>query len=338
MRAAETDILHRMRIVLIACLLSLLSCSHDATTTTPAARHITESVPNLEATAASITAFTEGPTADKDGHLYFTEHIHQQILKMAPDGKLTIFRDPSNNANGLLFDSQERLIACEGASSNGKSPYFARKPKPRVTRTDLKTGEIEVLADNYQGQPFDGPNDVTMDSKDRLYFTDLSGGTVHRIDPDKKLTRLLARPEIQRPNGIAISPDDKRLYLVEANQAEGGARMLRAYDLQPDGSLKNMRVFHNFSPGRSADGLCMDSAGNVHAAAGLHQKRGSSETLDTKCGVYVFAPDGKLIRFIPIPEDTITNCTFGGKDLKTLYVTAGKGVYQVEVPVAGTRR
>ncbi|MFN7934647.1 MAG: SMP-30/gluconolactonase/LRE family protein [Bryobacteraceae bacterium] len=328
-----------MRFFLIPAGLFLIGCSQSSSPTAPPeARPITSTVPNLEATAATITAFTEGPTADKDGNIYFTEHIHQQILKMTPDGKLTIFRDPSNNANGLVFDTQERLIACEAASSNAKSPYFARKPKSRVTRTNLKTGEIEVLADNYEGQPFDGPNDVTFDGKDRIYFTDMGGGAVYRIDTDKKLTQLLRRPEIQRPNGIAISPDDKTLYLVEANPVEGGARMLRAYDLQADGSLKNMRVFHNFSPGRSADGLCMDSAGNLHAAAGLHQKRGSSETLDTKCGVHVFSPDGKLIRFIPIPEDTITNCAFGGKDLKTLYVTAGKGVYQVEVPVPGTRR
>lgn len=304
----------------------------------PVERHITETVPNLDATAATITAFTEGPTADKDGNIYFTEHIHQQILKMAPDGRLTIFRDPSNNANGLLFDNQERLIACEGAPSNAKSPYAARAAKPRVTRTNLKTGEVEVLAEGFEGQPFVGPNDVTMDSKERLYFTDLPGGAVFRIDPDKKLTRILTNPDVQRPNGIAISPDDKTLYLVEANQGEGGARMLRAYDLQADGSVTNMRVFHNFSPGRSADGLCMDSEGNLHAAAGLHQRRGTSETLDTKCGVHVFSPDGTLIRFIPIPEDTITNCAFGGKDLKTLYVTAGKGVYKVDVPVAGTRR
>ncbi|MBL8177603.1 MAG: SMP-30/gluconolactonase/LRE family protein [Bryobacterales bacterium] len=325
-----------MRFVAAFGALLLVSCAHHPAETKVV--HVTETVPRLEATAASITAFTEGPTADKDGNIYFTEHIHQQILKMDTAGKLSIFRDPSNNANGLLFDEEERLIACEGAASNAKSPYASRKPKARVTRTNLRTGEVEVLADGYEGQPFDGPNDVTMDSKKRLYFTDLPGGAVYRIDPDKKITRLLNRPEIQRPNGIAISPDDRTLYLVEANQAEGGARMLRAYDLQPDGTLRNMRVFHNFSPGRSADGLCMDSAGNLHAAAGLHQRRGSSETLDTRCGVYVFSPEGKLIRFIPIPEDTITNCAFGGKDLKTLYVTAGKGVYEVGVPVAGTRR
>ena len=93
---------------------------------------------------------------------------------------------------------------------------------------------------------------------------------MYRIDGDGKLSRILNSPDVQRPNGIAITPDDKTLYLVEANPAEGGARMLRAYDLQDDGTVKNMRVFHNFSPGRSADGLCMDTRGNLYAAAGLH--------------------------------------------------------------------
>ena len=91
-------------------------------------------------------------------------------------------------------------------------------------------------------------------------------------------------------------------------------------------------------PGRSADGMCIDTQGNLYAAAGLHQRRGSSETLKTRCGVHVFAPDGKLIRFIALPEDTITNCAFGGSDRKTLYVTAGKGLYQTKVDIPGTRR
>lgn len=296
-----------------------------------------------EATAATTVAFTEGPTEDADGNVYFSEIINQRIIKMAPDGAQTIFREHSNNANGLLFDKEWRLIACEGASIKGgkplgNSPYASTEMKPRVTRTDMKTGKIEVLADQYEGKPFVGPNDVTMDEKGRLYFTDLPGGAVYRIDPDKKLTRILAAPDIQRPNGIAITPDDKTLYLVEANQQAGGARMLRAYDLSPEGTVSNMRVFHNYYPGRSADGMCMDTRGNLYAAAGLHQKRGTSETLDTRCGVYVFSPDGKQIKFISVPEDTITNCTFGGKDMKTLYITAGKGLYQYQNDVAGTRR
>ena len=281
-----------------------------------------------QAEVATITAFTEGPTADAAGNVYFTETVHNRIMRLGTDGKLTVFRENSNGANGLIFDAQWRLIACE-----------AGKQFPaRVTRTDMKTGKVEVLADNYKGQKFTGPNDVTLDSKGRIYFTDLPGGTVHRIDPDGKLARILESPAIQRPNGISISPDDKTLYLVEANQKEGGARMLRAYDLQADGSVKNMRVFHNFYPGRSADGLCMDSLGNLYAAAGLNRSRGTSETLDTKAGIHVFSPAGKLLRFVPIPEDTITNCTFGGPDMKTIYVTAGKTLFKIQNDIVGTGR
>jgi gluconolactonase len=235
-------------------------------------------------------------------------------------------------------------VACEGAAIkgnavHGKSHLAATAAlKPRVTRTDLKTNKVEVLADGYEGRDFSGPNDVTFDSQGRLYFTDLTGGGVYRIDPDKKLTRLLTSPEVQRPNGISIAPDDKTLYLVEANGAENGHRRIQAFDLQADGSLKNMRTHYNFYPGRSADGMCMDTQGNLYAAAGLHQRRGSSETLDTKSGVHVITPEGKLARFIAVPEDTITNCTFGGPDWKTLYITAGKGLYSVRNEIAGTRR
>ena len=212
------------------------------------------------------------------------------------NGVLSTFREHSNNANGLLIDPQGRLVACEGAGSDrtGVPVTF----KPQVTRTDLRTGKMEVLADSYQGRPFAGPNDVTIDGKGRLYFTDLPGGAVYRIDGPGKLARILAAPEIQRPNGIQVSPDDKHFYLIESNREEGGARMIRAYDLHDDGSVGNMRIHYNFYPGRSADGMSIDTQGNLYASAGMNQLRGSSETLDTKTGVYVISPQGKLLKFI----------------------------------------
>jgi len=285
---------------------------------------------------AAAIAFTEGPTVDRDGNVYFTEIVSQRILKLSVNGVWSTFREQSNNANGLLIDSQGRLVACEGADSQRTG--VLQKFKPQVTRTDLLTGKIEVLADNYQGKPFVGPNDVTIDARGRLYFTDLPGGAVYRIDGPGQLARILAVPDIQRPNGIQISPDDKQLYLIEANGAEGGARMIRAYDLRPDGSVGNMRVHYNFYPGRSADGMSIDTQGNLYASAGMNQLRGTSETLDTKTGVYVISPQGKLIKFIPIPEDFITNNAFGGPDMKTLYVTAGKTLYKVRTEIAGLPR
>ena len=114
--------------------------------------------------------------------------------------------------------------------------------------------------------------------------------------------------------------------------------MIRAYDLEADGSVRNMQVHYNFHPGRSADGMSIDVAGNLYAAAGLNRRRGTSETLDTKAGVHVISPAGRLIGFIPIAEDTVTNTAFGGPDMKTLYVTAGKTLYRVRTDVAGLSR
>lgn len=283
---------------------------------------------------ATIVAFTEGPTVDAEGNVYFTETTFHRIMKLAKDGTLTVFRENSNGANGLIVDLRGNLVICEGGDKK-------KGGRPRVTSIDLKTGELKVRADNFEGMPFNQPNDVTIDSQGRLYFTDFPGPNpvgVYRIDSNGKVSRLLAAPQIQKPNGIMTSPDDKTLYLVEANQSQSGARMIRAYDLLPDGTVRNMRVFHDFSPGRSADGLCIDTKGNLYAAAGLHRRRGTSETLDTKCGVHVFSPNGKLLQFIPIPEDTITNCAFGGPDHKTLYVTAGKTLFKIQNDIPGTPR
>ena len=285
---------------------------------------------------ATTVAFTEGPTVDRAGNVYFTEIINQRIMKLGADGVLSTYREKSNAANGLLLDPQGRLIACEGGLF--ERPGVKVQGTPRVTRTDLQTGKIDVIASAYEGKPFQAPNDITIDSKGRLYFTDLAGVAVYRIDTSGAVARILAAPDVQRPNGIQVSPDDTKLYLIEANQAQGAARLIRAYDLQPDGTVRNMRVHYDFSPGRSADGMSIDTQGNLYASAGMNQLRGSSETLDTKTGVYVISPQGKLLKFIPIPEDFITNNAFGGPDMKTLYVTAGKTLYKVRTDIAGLPR
>jgi gluconolactonase len=285
---------------------------------------------------ATAVSFTEGPTVDREGNVYLSEMVSLKIMKLSASGVLSTFREQSNNANGLLIDPEGRLIACEGADSSRTGAPV--KFKPQVTRTDLRTGKIEVLADNYEGKPFVGPNDVTIDGKGRLYFTDLPGAAVYRLDGPGRLTRILGAPEIQRPNGIQISPDDKTLYLIEANQAKDGARLIRAFDLRADGTVANMRVHYNFYPGRSGDGMSIDTQGNLYVSAGLNQLRGTSETLDNKAGVYVISTEGKLLKFIPIAEDTITNNAFGGADMKTLYVTAGKTLYKLRTEIAGLPR
>jgi len=272
----------------------------------PAAPSAAEQRPAAAAAAATTSlveiattvAFSEGPAVDRDGNVYFTEIINQRIMKLGVDGVLSTYREPSNVANGMLIDPQGRLVVCEGALFERQG--VKRQGTPQVTRTDLETGKIEVIASGYEGKPFVGPNDVTIDGRGRLYFTDLPGAAVYRIDTSGTVARILTSTEVQRPNGIQVSPDDKTLYLIEANQAEGGARMIRAYDLQADGSVRNMRVHYNFYPGRSADGMSIDSQGNLYASAGMNQPRGTTETLDTKTGVHVISPAGKLIRFIPI--------------------------------------
>ena len=306
----------------------------------------TEAPSQPEVSVATAVAFTEGPAQGPDGMLYFTDVANNRILRFNPQTrKHEVFRADSNRANGLLFD-QGRLIACEGSDPEHNNP--------RVTRTDLKTGKVETIAAEFEGKAFNGPNDVTIDSKGRLYFTDPAPDStsqavarprnvigqpgVYRIDTDGRIIRILAPPETEWPNGLVISPDDKTFYLIEANKIEGGTRAIRAFDLSAEGALSNRRVLYNFYPGRSADGMAIDTEGNLYAAAGLHRRRGTNETLDTKCGVYVISPQGKLLRMIPIPEDTITNTAFGGADRKTLFITAGKTLFEIRNATAGLNR
>ena len=294
----------------------------------------------LVAEAVAVIAGTEGPAADAEGFVYFTELISQRILLYAPNGIVSIYRGDSNGANGMVIDPQGRLIVCEASDR--------RRRQARITRTDLRTGQSEVLTDNFRGEPYRAPNDVTLDGRGRIYFTDAGpvgqpDGAVYRIDTDGRVSRILSAPAIERPNGVLVSPDDQTLYLVESNRVSElerrsrPARMIRAYDLSPDGTAAKMRVFHDFYPGRSADGLCVDREGNVYAAAGLIQRRGTDETLDTKAGIHVFSPAGRLIDFIPIPEDLVTNCAFGGPGDSTLYVTSGKTLYKLPAKVPGIR-
>ena len=288
----------------------------------------------------TTVAFTEGPTVAEDGAVYFTDLGNNRIMRWSADGELSTFRQPSNRANGLIFDSEWRLLACEGG--DGETGL------PRITRTDLATGEVDVLVDAFEGQELHQPNDLTIDGQGRIYFTDRPGPNptpnqtgvhgVYRIDPDGTVARILTEPEVVRPNGIVISPDDTTLYVIETEQSEGGPRLIRAYDLSPEGTAGNMRIFHDFHPGRSGDGMTIDSAGNLYVAAGLNRTRGTSETLDTVAGIHVFSPAGELLEHIPVPEDSITNAAFGGPDLRTLYVTAGKTLFSVRTDVEGTRR
>ncbi len=276
--------------------------------------------------------FTEGPAVDAAGNVLFTNVPASEILKWDPrTKKLSVYRDNTNETNGLYFAPDGSLLACEGGAA-------------RVTRTDARSGMIEVLADGFDGKPFAKPNDLCMDDRGRIYFTSRTDSqdpagenvkAVYRIDPDGAVTQILAFPEVHMPNGIVTSPDNKKLYVIEAHPDADHHRDIRVYDLRQDGSVSNGRVLVDFYPGRSGDGMCIDAKGNLYVAAGLHKTRDTSETLDTKPGIHVISPDGKLLAFRQTPEDTITNCTFGGPDLKSLYVTCGTLLLRIPTQIPG---
>lgn len=296
-------------------------------------------VPERPTVAASI-AFTEGPACDAAGDVYFTDIVNNRILKLdAKTGRYSTFREPSGRANGLLFDAQGRLLACEG------NEFCPNDGHRRVTRTDLKTGRVEVLIDNWQGKRLNSPNDIAACSNGQLFFTDpcyfdrttmeLDHESVYRIDPDGTVSRVLTQPDIQRPNGVALSPDERTLYVVDSCPVANGNRKIWAFDLAADGTLSSQSLVIDFAPGRGGDGMCVDSQGTLYIAAGVSRARNPNETNDVLPGVYAVRPDGTVLGRIPVDEDVITNCTWGGADLKTLYITAGKTVYHARVTIPG---
>jgi gluconolactonase len=286
--------------------------------------------PTVLATIEDSEVFTEGPAADGHGNLYFTNVPVEKILKW--DGRsLSVFRSGSNKTNGLYFEPDGNLLCCEGGTG-------------RVTRTSMQTGEISVVADSFNGFPFAAPNDVCVDGKGRIYFSSRPGvedpargnvNAVYRIDPDGSVAQILKFPDIHMPNGLVTSPDNKTFYLIEAHPDADRHRDIRAYDLNDDGSVSNERVHISFYPGRSGDGMCIDAEGNLYVAAGLNKTRKTSETLDTKPGIHVVSPAGKLVAYVATPEDTVTNCAFGGADLKTLYVTCGRLLIGIPTTIPG---
>lgn len=288
----------------------------------------------IETEIKDRSIFTEGPAVDGNGVVFFTNVPVEKILTWDPHKKkLGVFREKSNKANGLLFAPNGDLLACEGGAG-------------RVTRTNMKTGETKVLASEFNNFPLASPNDLALDAAGHLFFTSRPGtddptkgnvNAVYRVNSDGtgKLSQVLHLPEVHMPNGIVTSPDDKTLYLIEAHPNADRNRNIMAYDLAKDGRISNPRVHINFYPGRSGDGMCIDSEGNLYVAAGLHKTRKTSETLDTRPGIHVVSPQGKVIDFIETPIDTITNCAFGGKDLKTLYVTCAKYLLSIRTQIAG---
>jgi len=147
--------------------------------------------------------------------------------------------------------------------------------------------------------------------------------------------RVATQPDIGRPNGLAITPDDKTLYVIDSHNVEGGNRKIWAFDVTADGSLARQRLVFDFGRGRGGDGMRLDRQGNLWVAAGVLKSRNPYETTEVQTGIHVISPEGKLLGRIPIPEDVLTNLTFAGPEMKTLYATAGKTLFRIETRVSG---
>jgi len=270
--------------------------------------------------------------------LYFTGG--NRITRLDSNGTSHVFREPSGGANGLLFDQQGRLVACESANR-------------RVTRTEAN-GAIIVLADSFAGMKFNSPNDLAIDSKGRIYFTDPRYGPratmemrdangdlvegVYRIDAPGKAQRVLGR-ELERPNGVLVSADDRHLFVADNNNNKiGGARTLWRFDLDADGSASanSRKLIFDWKTSRGPDGLKMDQDNRLFVAAGLNKPNPPYETVEPhEAGIYVLSYDGQLLDFIAIPRDEVTNCAFGGEDLRTLFITAGGTLWSMRVRTSG---
>lgn len=261
------------------------------------------------------------------------------IMLLDLKGKSSIYRKDAAT-NGLLFDKDGRLLACEPV-------------RRRVTRTE-RDGKIAVLADRFGGMPFNQQNDLTIDSKGRIYFSDPRYGDtagrdqldeknrtiegVYRIDPDGKVTRVLGR-EVERANGVLVSAEDKYLYVADNNNnTVGGARKLWRFDLKEDGTVNtaSKKLLFDWGKGRGPDGVKQDEKGRLYVAAGLNKPNPPFETAeDRKGGIYVISSQGELLTFLPVPTDEVTNCAFGGDDLKTLYITGGGTLYSIRTTTRG---
>ena len=289
--------------------------------------------------------FTEGPAVALNGTVYFSDITFTyesgmqagHIWEYTPRTKQTkIFRSPSGMSNGLKFDDQGRLIAAEGADFGGR----------RLTRTDLQTGRSEIIAGLYEGKPFNSPNDITIDEKGRIYFSDpryighepinqpVMG--VYRIDPDGSIHRIIA--DAGKPNGVAISPNQKTLYVVchnngttnesqlsEDTSVYKGRMALLAYDLATDGAATFRKVLVDYAPQDGPDGLVVDKEGYLYVAV----------RDVTRPGIYVYTPEGVERAYIPTPN-LPTNVAFGrGEDSKTLYITEGTSLHRIKVKKSG---
>lgn len=254
--------------------------------------------------------FTEGPSVDSKGNIYFTDQPNNKIWKYDTDGKLSVFIDSAGRANGTCFDKKGNLIAC----ADEHDQLWAISPKGKVT----------VLLKNIGGHRMNGPNDCWVDSKGGIYFTDpyyqreywdrkqtdLDGEKVYYL-PKGAAQPIMVENQLRKPNGIAGTPDGKYLFVADI-----GANKTYKYDIDADGKLTNRQLFCNMG----SDGMTLDAGGNVYL---------------TGRGVTVFDPSGQKIAHINIPEPWTANICFGGKDRTLLFITASTAIYTLPMNVKG---
>ncbi|TMV81892.1 SMP-30/gluconolactonase/LRE family protein [Thioclava sp. BHET1] len=259
--------------------------------------------------------WVEGPVWFGDaGCLLFSDIPNNRILRWMPQTGISTYRDPSNFANGHTRDRQGRLISCEHGTR-------------RVTRTE-HDGTLTVIADSYQGKRLNSPNDVVVTSDGAIWFSDPHYGimsdyeghrgeqelpcNVYRVDPSGRIAAVLT--DFNCPNGLAFSPDERRLYVADTGRLyQGDAKHIRVFDVDAEGKLTGGEVFHVISPG-AADGMRLDSDGNLWSSA--HD------------GIHCIAPDGHLMGKVRVPE-RVSNLCFGDRAKHRLFITATTSLYAV---------
>lgn len=284
--------------------------------TTPLAAQQTNSPSPIIALGAKLEKlagdfkFTEGPTCDRDGNVFFTDQPNNRIMKWSVDGKLSTFLQPAGRANGMFFDAHGNLIAC----ADEKTELWSITPD----------GKHTVLAKEFEGKILNAPNDVWVRADGSLYFTDPfykrewwdydkpPQGTeqVYFLSADRKTLKRVTT-DLTQPNGIIGTPDGKNLFVADIR-----ARKTYTYDILPDGSLTNKTLRCELG----SDGMTLDAEGNLYL---------------TGKGVIVFDKTGKQIEHIAVPEPWTANVSFGGKDRQTLFITASKGLYAIRLRVSG---
>ena len=255
-------------------------------------------------------AFTEGPTVDAHGNLFFVDQPNNRIMEWSAEGKLSTFLQPSGHANGMCFDAQGNLIAC----ADEHNALWSIAPDKTVT----------VLVTNFAGKYLNGPNDVWVAPGGGIFLSDpfykrkwwdhttmsLTNEEVLYLSPDRKnLTRVTE--DLKKPNGITGTPDGKNLYVSDIR-----AGQTWRYDIQAGGSLTDKTFFCALG----SDGMTIDAEGNVYL---------------TGHGVTVFDKDGKQIDHIDVPEQWSANVCFGGPDHQTLFITASESLYSIALRVKG---